>query len=40
MIIILNIMDETYKIVPNLGEFKEMIILLSYNKANNDFLQC
>ena len=32
-------MDGTYKIVSNLGEYKAIITLLVYNKANNAFLQ-
>ena len=31
-------MDGTYKIVPNINEFKCMITLLGYNKQKNCFL--
>lgn len=33
-------MDSTYKIVPNVGEYKVLITLLGYNAKLNSFVQC
>ena len=30
----------TYKIVPNVGEYKALITLLGYNVKLNSFIQC
>ena len=33
-------MDSTYKIIPNVGDYKSLITLLGYNNKLNTFVQC